>query len=145
VFPHEYDPDIYRVLWPAPQFAVTPACANVSAPLFPDLRYQRTVFDGEAPDPDRDYPRAAALCRACPVLRACREYADLGAPLVFLAGETAVERDRRRGRTGRIAIRRRNVAVLADRDHSAPVIAAVLGVDATTVRADLLRLRSGAA
>jgi hypothetical protein len=142
----ERDPfDIYTVLWPAPRFAATPACANLRAPLFPDLDHQRAVFDGEAPDPARDYPRAAAVCRTCPVFGACRRFADSGVPHVFLAGETAPDRDRRRGRAGRIALRRRHVAALAGWGLSAPSIAEILEVDASTVRADLAWLRGGAA
>ena len=137
--------DVYSVLWPAPRFAATPACASLRAPLFPDLAYQRAVFDGEAPDPARDYPRAAAVCRTCPVFGACRRFADGGMPHRYLAGETAADRDRRRGRACRIALRRRHVVALDARRLSAPAIAEILEVDASTVRADLAWLRSGAA
>jgi hypothetical protein len=109
---------------------------------FATQRRQQLAFDGEALDPERDYPAARAMCMACPMLDACRKYADDSRDEhTFLAGMTPAERSRRRTKKSEITKRRWQVQNFTGLGASASVIAELVERDPSLIRGDLRALQ----
>lgn len=120
----------------------TGACATYDPALFETQRRQQLTFDGEALDPKLDYPAARAMCTTCPLLDACRKYADDSREEhTFLAGMTAAERSTRRTKKTEIAKRRRQVQELDRLGASTAVIAELIERDPSLIRGDLRALQ----
>ena len=130
---------LYLALEPVPPPDGTGgACATHDPALFETRRRQQLAFDGEALDPERDYPAARAMCEACPLLKACREYADDSREEhTFLAGMTPAERFSRRTKKTEIIKRRRQVQALHRLGASTSVIAGFVKRDPSLIRGDL--------
>jgi hypothetical protein len=117
------------------------ACATHDPALFETPRRQQLAFDGEALDAGRDYLAARAMCTACPLLEACREYADDSREEhTFLAGMTPAERSSRRTKKTEITKRRRQVQELRRLGAPTAVIAGLVGRDPSLIRGDLRAL-----
>ncbi|WP_336217115.1 WhiB family transcriptional regulator [Nonomuraea sp. LPB2021202275-12-8] len=140
---HEFEdatpPEIlYRALEPYAPPAGAAACATHNPARFDTPRRQDLAFWGEPLDPAVDYPAAREICLACPLLAACRKYADDSREEQhFLAGMTAAELVSRRTKRTEIAKRRRQVQELHALGASTTVIADILGRDPSLIRGDL--------
>lgn len=125
------------------------ACGTWDPSRFPSMSKQRAAFDGEPTVPVRDLAQARAMCCTCLLLESCRRYAQESQDEhVFLAGETADERLKKRLKSGEIAKRRRRVAELHALSVPTVVIARLLQRDESSIRSDLRELgkpRSGMA
>ena len=134
---------LYLALEPVtPPDGADGACATHNPALFETPRRQQLAFDGEALDPGRDYPAARAMCMACPLLEACREYADDSREEhTFLAGMTPVERSSRHTKKTEITKRRRQVQELHRLEAPTSVIAELVGRDPSLIRGDLRALQ----
>ncbi len=133
---------LYLALEPITPPDGTGACATHDPALFETRQRQQLAFDGEALDPERDYPAARAMCMACPLLEACRRYADDShEDHTFLAGMTSAERFARRTKKSEIIKRRRQVQELQRLGASTSVIAELVERDPSLVRGDLRALR----
>jgi hypothetical protein len=129
--------DLYLALEPAPPLASAGACAVHDPRRFPSVRRQQAAFDGEAADPAVDYLAAAAICQSCPLLAACRRYADDSCDeYTFLAGLTAAERADRRLKKTEVAKRQLQVAGLRALGAPTAVIANLVGRDPSLIRRD---------
>lgn len=150
VEPHD---DIENVLPPDALFwAMEPfgppmgeaACSTWDETMFLSPEEQQAAFDGEPVVPERDIPKARAMCRTCPLLESCRRYAlDSRDEHVFLAGETAEERRKTWRKSGEIAKRRHQVAELYALKVPTTMIARLLGRDESSIRSDLRQLGNG--
>ncbi|WP_433463900.1 WhiB family transcriptional regulator [Spirillospora sp. CA-128828] len=132
---------LYLALEPITPPDGTGACATHNPGLFGTPWQQQRAFDGEALNPKSDYPAARAMCTACPLLDACRRYADDSREeYTFLAGMTAAERSTRRMKETEIAKRRRQVQELYRIGATTSVIADLVGRDPSLIRGDLRAL-----
>jgi hypothetical protein len=130
--------DLYLALEPVTPLASAGACAVHDPRRFPSPRRQQAAFDGEATDPTVDYPAAAATCQRCPLLAACRKYADDSCDEhTFLAGLTAAERADRRLKKTEVAKRQLQVAGLRALGAPTSVIANLVGRDPSLIRRDI--------
>ena len=110
------------------------SCATPESPLTPALR---DVFDGASSDVSA-VAAARELCRQCPMLIACKRYADsAGDQTTFLAGATADERAAAQTKQLKLALRRKQTESLKRLGLSTTDIANLLGVHVTVIRADL--------
>lgn len=133
---------LYLALEPITPPAGVGACATYDPALFETRRRQQLAFDGEALDPERDYPAARAMCMACPRLNACRKYADDSREEhTFLAGMTPAERFSRRTKKTEITKRRRQVQELHRLGASTSIIAGLVERDPSLIRGDLRALQ----
>ena len=129
---------LYLALEPVTPPVGVGACATHDPALFETRRRQQLAFDGEALDPERDYTAARTMCVACPLLSACRKYADDSRDEhTFLAGMTPTERSSRRTKKTEITKRRRQVQELHRLGASTSVIAELVGRDPSLIRGDL--------
>ncbi|MCS0638697.1 WhiB family transcriptional regulator [Streptomyces sp. LP05-1] len=118
------------------------ACSTWDRTRFPTPQEQQATFDGEPTVPERDFPKARAVCLACPLLEICRDYAqDSRDEHVFLAGETAEERRKNWRKSGEIAKRHRQVTALYTLDVPTATIARLLQRDESSIRGDLREVR----
>ena len=132
---------LYLALEPVTPPVGTGACATHEPTLFETRQRQQRAFDGEALDPEQDYPAARAMCMACPLLDACRKYADDSREeYTFLAGMTPAERSSRRTKKTEITKRRRQVQELYRLGASTSVIAELVERDPSLIRGDLRAL-----
>jgi hypothetical protein len=132
----------YLALEPITPPAGVGACATHDPALFETRLRQQLAFDGEALDPERDHAAARAMCMACPLLNACRKYADdSGEGQTFLAGMTSVERFGQRTKKTEITKRRQQVQELHRLGASTSVIADLVERDPSLIRGDLRALQ----
>lgn len=138
--------DLYMALEPfAPPNDTTGACAEHDSARFDSPRRQQLAFDGDPVDPEIDYPAARAICLDCPILEACRRYAnDSRDWYTFLAGLTAEQRATQRTKRAEIAKRRLQVKKLDRLGAPTAIIAELVGRDQSLVRNDLRAIRSHA-
>lgn len=132
---------LYLALEPVTPPNGAAACATHDPELFDTPRRQQLAFDGEALAPGLEYPAARAMCADCPLLDACRRYADDSREEhTFLAGMTAAERSTRRTKKAEIAKRRRQVRELHRLGAPTSVIADLVERDPSLIRGDLRAL-----
>jgi hypothetical protein len=129
---------LYLALEPVTPPDGTGACATHDPAIFETRSRQQLAFDDEALDPQRDYPAARTICMACPILNACRKYADDSREEhTFLAGMTPAERSSQRTKKSEIVKRRRQVQRLDRLGASTSVIAELMERDPSLIRGDL--------
>ena len=92
---------LYQALEPIMPPAGGAACATHVPERFVSAQRQQAAFEGDPVDA-ADYSAAKAICHGCPLLAACRRYAeDSGEEYTFLGGRIADQRSaRRRKKTG---------------------------------------------
>jgi transcription factor WhiB len=133
---------LYLALEPVTPPNGTAACATHDPGLFDTPRRQQLAFDGEAIAPGLDYQAARVMCAACPLLDACRRYADKSCEEhTFLAGMTAAERSTRRTKKAEIAKRHQQVQELHRLGAPTLVIADLVDRDPSLIRGDLRTIR----
>lgn len=133
---------LYMALEPITPPAGEAACSAHDPQRFSSPDRQQAAFDGDPVDPAHDYPAARAICIGCPVLAACRRYADASRDeITFLAGQSAEQRLTRRAKRAEIAKRRLQVAALDVLGAPTAVVAELLGRDPSLIRGDLRELR----
>ncbi|MGV9667378.1 WhiB family transcriptional regulator [Nocardia niigatensis] len=129
---------LYRALEPITPPTGNPACAAYLPERFVSPQRQQAAFDGDPVDPAADCPAARAICYSCPLLAACRRYAeDSGDQHAFLGGLSADQRFARRRKDAEMIKRRRQVAALREIGAPTGVIADLLGRDPSLIRGDL--------
>jgi hypothetical protein len=105
------------------------ACATYDPQRFASPQRQQAAFDGDPVDPLHDYPAARAICFGCPILAACRRYAeDSQDDVTFLGGQSAEQRLARRRKRGEIAKRRLQAEALTALD--APLLSLLTSLGA---------------
>jgi len=109
---------------------------------FASPQRQQAAFDGDPVDPAADYQAARAICLGCPLLAACRRYADEDSldEDTFLAGLSPGQRQARRRKKSEVAKRRLQVDALRALGAPTSVIAGLVGRDPSLVRGDLRAL-----
>jgi hypothetical protein len=134
--------DLYCALEPVVPPAGRGACVRWHPNLFLSAEAQQATFDGDPFVPVRDVAAARAVCRSCPLFKACHRYAnESGDEYTFLAGTTAVERANQRRKQDEIAKRRIQVRRLNELNLPVRVMAALLGRDESLLRRDLRAIR----
>ncbi len=129
---------LYRALEPVTPPAGTAACATHAPEHFVSPQRQQAAFDGDPVDPAVDYQAARMICFGCPLLAACRRYADAsGDERTFLAGLSADQRSARHRKKTEMAKRRLQVAALRELGAPTGVIAELVGRDPSLIRGDL--------
>jgi hypothetical protein len=129
---------LYAALEPITPPAGTAACATHDPRQFASSQRQQAAFDGDPVDPVVDYPAARAICLGCPLLAACRWYADASREEdTFLAGLSADQRSTQQRKKTEMAKRRLQVAALRAIGAPTPVIAEITGRDPSLIRADI--------
>ena len=132
---------LYVALEPIVPPAGTGACATHDPERFTSHHRQQAAFDGEPVDPAVDYPAARAICLDCPMLAACRRYADDSRDEhTFLAGLTADQRSARHLKKTEMAKRRRQVSALRALGAPTSVIADLVSRDPSLIRGDIRAL-----
>lgn len=129
---------LYQALEPITPPTGDAACSIHAPERFFTPQRQQAAFDGEPVDPVVDYPAARLICIGCPLLAACRRYADdSGDEHTFLAGLSAVQRSARRRK--KMEMTKRRLQVVALRELGAPtrVIAQLVGRDPSLIRGEL--------
>lgn len=133
---------LYLALEPITPPPGTAACATHDPNQFDSPQRQQLAFDGEALTPEADYPAARAMCTRCPLLDACRRYADhSGETHTFLAGMTVAERSTRRTKKIETAHRHRKVENLRGLGAPTSLVAELVGRDPSLIRRDLRALQ----
>jgi hypothetical protein len=118
------------------------ACATHDPRRFASPQRQQAAFDGNPINPVDDYKAARAICRECPLLAACRRYAEgSGEEHTFLGGSSPDQRRARRRKQAEIARRRRQVDALRALGAPTRVIADLVGRDPSLIRSDLRALK----
>jgi Transcription factor WhiB len=118
------------------------ACATHDPRRFASPQRQQAAFDGDPINPVEDYKAARAICLECPLLAACRRYAEASREEdTFLAGSSPDQRRARRRKQAEIAKRRLRVDALRALGAPTSVIADLVGRDASLVRGDLRALK----
>ena len=132
-------PDLlYQALEPITPPTGAAACAVHAPERFVSPQRQQVAFDGDPVDPTVDYRAARMICLSCPLLAACRRYADAsGDEHTFLAGLSADQRVVLRRKKTEMNKRRQQVAALRDLGAPTRVIAELVGRDASLIRGDL--------
>jgi hypothetical protein len=135
--------DLYVALEPfAPPRGTTGACAEHVPARFDSLRRQQLTFDGDPVDAEADYPAARAICLECPMLDACRRYANNSRDrYTFLAGLTGEQRAAQRTKRSEIVKRRLQAMRLDELGAPTAVIAELVGRDQSLIRHDLRAVR----
>ncbi|MFC1417305.1 WhiB family transcriptional regulator [Streptacidiphilus cavernicola] len=132
---------LYAAIEPIAPPVGTGSCTEHDPVRFASPGRQQKAFDGEAEDPEKDYPAARALCLGCPLLEDCRDYADRsGEGHTFLAGQTAEQRLASRSKRSEIAKRRLQVQNLHRLGAGTRVVADIVQRDPSLVRSDLRAL-----
>ncbi|WP_123744637.1 WhiB family transcriptional regulator [Saccharothrix texasensis] len=110
---------------------------------FPDHQTQQAVFDGEFDDPDL-LDAARGTCASCPVLAACRRYADDGLDdTTFLAGTTAMERSRAHRRSTKTRRRKAVVARMREAGVTVDEIVFYTKFSKRSIEGDIAELAAG--
>ena len=136
---------LYVALEPIAPLAGTGACVTHDPERFVSPQRQQAAFFGEAVDPAVDYPAARSICLSCPLLAACRRYADDSCDEhTFLAGLTAGQRSSRRLKKAEIAKRRLQVSKLRALGAPTSVIADLVSRDPSLIRGDIRALEQQA-
>ncbi len=132
---------LYLALEPVRPPGGPAACATHDRERFRSPRRQQAAFDGDPVDQIADYSAARAICLGCPILAACRRYAEQSCDEYTFLGGLSPEQ-RRAGRNKKTEIAKRRLQVSALRDLGAPtqVIAELVGRDPSLVRGDLRAL-----
>jgi hypothetical protein len=129
---------LYVALEPITPPAGIAACATHDPTRFVSPQRQQVAFDGNPVDPAVDYPAARAICLSCPLLAACRRYADASREeYTFLAGLSADQRSTRRRKNTEMAKRRLQVVALRALGAPTLVIAEITGRDPSLIRGDV--------
>ena len=137
--------DLHLALEPIPPPIGPPACATHDPRRFASPQRQQAAFDAEPINPVEDYKAARAICLECPLLAACRRYAeDSREEDTFLAGSTPDQRRARRRKQAEIAKRRLQVDALRALGAPTSVIADLVGRDPSLIRSDLRALKQQA-
>jgi hypothetical protein len=132
---------LYAALEPITPPAGTAACAAHDPGRFASPQRQQAAFDGDPVDPTIDYQAARKICLGCPLLAACRRYAeDSREGDTFLAGLSPDQRRARRHKKTELAKRRLQVKALHELEAPTSVIAELVGRDPSLVRGDLRAL-----
>lgn len=133
--------NLYVALEPITPPAGTAACAAYDRGRFASPQRQQAAFDGKPVDPAADYQAARAICLGCPLLAACRRYAeDSLDEVTFLAGLSPGQRRAHRCKKNEVAKRRLQVDALRALGAPTSVIAELVGRDPSLVRGDLRAL-----
>lgn len=129
---------LYTALEPISPPAGTAACTIHASERFVSPQRQQAAFDGDPVDPAVDNQAARAIRLGCPLLAACRQYADDSRDEhTFLAGLSADQRSTRRRKKTEMAKRRLQVGALHALGAPTPVIARLVGRDTSLIRGDL--------
>ena len=134
--------DLHLTLEPVTPPVGPAACATHDSRRFASRLRQQAAFDGEPINPVEDYKAARAICLECPLLAACRRYAeDSREEHTFLAGSSPEQRRARRRKQAEIDKRRLQVDALRALGASTQVIADLVGRDPSLIRGDLRALK----
>jgi len=129
---------LYLALEPVRPPSGPAACATHDPGRFPSPKRQQAAFDGDPVDQIADYRAARAICLGCPILAACRRYAEESCEeYTFLGGLSPEQRRASRSKKNEIAKRRLQVIALRDLGAPTQVIAELVGRDPSLVRGDL--------
>lgn len=129
---------LYLALEPVRPPRGAASCAVHDAERFASPKRQQAAFDGEPVDRIADYRAARAMCIGCPILAACRRYAEESCEeYTFLGGLSPEQRRDRPSKKNEIAKRRMQVSALRDLGAPTNVIAELVGRDPSLVRGDL--------
>lgn len=129
---------LYVALEPATPPAGAAACATHEPHRFASPHRQQAAFDGDPVDPMADYQAARAICLGCPLLAACRRYADHSREEhTFLAGLSSDHRSLQRRKKTDMAKRRMQVGALHALGAPTRVIAELVGRDPSLIRGDV--------
>jgi len=134
--------DLHLALEPITPPVGLAACATHDPRRFASPQQQQAAFDGDPINPVEDYKAARAICLECPLLAACRRYAeDSREEHTFLAGSSPDQRRARRRKHTEIAKRRLQVDGLRALGAPTQVIADLVGRDPSLIRSDLRALK----
>jgi Transcription factor WhiB len=136
--------DLHLALEPITPPTGQAACATHDPRRFASPQRQQAAFDGEPIDPIGDYRAARTMCLSCPLLAACRRYAEDSREDTFLAGLSPHQRRARRRKKAEMAKRRLQVEALRALGAPTPVIADLVGRDPSLIRGDLRALKQQA-
>jgi hypothetical protein len=129
---------LHQALEPITPPTGSAACATYTPERFNSPQRQQAAFDGNPLDPAADYRAARMICLGCPLLAACRRYADdSGDEHTFLAGLSVDQRAARRRKMTEMTKRRLQVAALRELGAPTRVIAEFVGRDPSLIRGDL--------
>jgi len=129
---------LYGALEPITPPAGTAACAIHDPERFVSPQRQQAAFDGDPVDPAVDYHAARVICLGCPLLAACRRYADASREgHTFIAGLSADQRSAQRRKKTEMTKRRLQVGALRALGAPTLVIAELVGRDPSLIRGDL--------
>jgi hypothetical protein len=133
--------DLHLALEPITPPTGSGACATHDPQRFASAERQQAAFDGDPIDPKQDYQAARVICLDCPILAACRRYAEESREEhTFLAGLSPDQRRARGRKQAEIAKRRLQVDALRALGAPTLVIADLVGRDPSLVRGDLRAL-----
>ena len=129
---------LYGALEPITPPAGTAACATHHPERFVSPQRQQAAFDGDPVDPAVDYRAARVICLDCPLLAACRRYADDSREEhTFIAGLSADQRAAHRRKKTEMTKRRLQASALRALGAPTLVIAELVGRDPSLIRGDL--------
>lgn len=133
--------DLHLALEPVTPPVGPAACATHDPRRFASPQRQQAAFDAEPIDPVQDYKAARAICLECPLLAACRRYAEGSREEdTFLGGSSPEQRRARRRKRAEIDKRRLQVDALRALGAPTQVIADLVGRDPSLIRSDLRAL-----